>query len=186
METYAAGTTFANGMVAFLNIVLAYSGHVTYFGFASELKNPRDYTKALLMLQTTAIAVYTFVAVFIYYYIGPNVPAPALSATTPKVRVVAYAVASITIVIAGVVNGSVGAKQIYMRFWAWKKQPKVVHEKSFKSFSSWVAIVVTLWILAWIIAESIPTFEYVLALVAALLSGWYSCECPYLELRLPN
>lgn len=186
METFASGTTFVKGMIAFLNIVLAYSGHVTYFGFASELKDPREYTKALVMLQTTAIAVYTFVAVFIYYYIGPNVPAPALSATTPKVRIAAYAVASITIVIAGVVNGSVGAKQIYMRFWSWKKQPKVVQEKSFKSYGSWIAIVVTIWLLAWIIAESIPTFEYVLALVAALLSGWYSCKCLHLEMCLPD
>jgi hypothetical protein len=163
-------------MTSTLNIVLAYSGHVTYFGFASELKDPRDYTKSLIMLQSVAISVYTFVALVIYYYVGPNVPAPALSAATPRVRIAAYAVASITIVIAGVVNGSVGSKQIYMRLWQWKKAPEVVQEKSVRAYASWVGIVVALWIAAWLIAEAIPRFEYVLALVAALLSGWYSCE----------
>ena len=72
--------TFVQGMTAGLNIVLAYSGHITYFGFASELRNPKDFTKSLIMLQTTAIAAYTTVAVVIYYYGGQEVPAPALSA----------------------------------------------------------------------------------------------------------
>ena len=176
VEMVAKGSDLVIAMNAALNIVLAYSGHVTYFGFASELKDPKDFTKSLIMLQSTAIAVYTFVAVSIYYYGGKHVPAPALSSASPKVRIAAYAVASLTIVIGGVVNGSVGSKQIYMRLWQWKKQPKVIQEKSVKSLSSWFAIVVAFWFLAWIIAESIPRFEYVLALVAALLSGWYSCK----------
>ena len=165
-----------SSMTSALNIVLAYSGHVTYFGFASELKNPRDFTKSLIMLQTTAIFVYTFVALFIYYYVGPEVPAPALSAGREHFRMAGYGVASVTIVIAGVVNGSVGAKQIYLRLWQWRKQPEVVQAKTAKSIFSWVAIVVSFWVLAWVIAESIPSFEHVLALVAALLSGWYSCK----------
>jgi hypothetical protein len=169
-------TNLVKGMTSTLNIVLAYSGHVTYFGFASELKNPKDYTKSLIMLQTTAITVYTTCAFVIYYYIGPDVPAPALSAASEKVRIAAYAVASLTIVVAGVVNGSVGAKQLYLRLWQWKKNPQVVQEKSMRAYVSWVGIVVALWFMAWIIAEAIPKFEYVLALVAALLSGWYSCE----------
>ena len=137
-------TNLVKGMTAALNIVLAYSGHVTYFGFASELKHPKDYTKSLLMLQSTAITVYTTVALVIYYYVGPNVPAPALSAASKDVRIAAYAVASLTIIIAGVVNGSVGAKQIYLRLWHWKKQPQVVQEKSFRAYTSWTVIVVAI------------------------------------------
>lgn len=170
-------TDYIKGMTACLNIVLAYSGHVTYFGFASELKDPRDYTKSLIMLQSTAVTVYTIVAVVIYSYVGPDVPAPAISAASQTVRKAAYGVAVPTIIVGGVVNASVGSKQIYLRFWTWKGQPKVVQEKTWRSKLSWIATVVLLWSVAWIIAESIPTFEYVLALVAALLSGWYSCEC---------
>lgn len=172
---------FVQGMTSGLNIVLAYSGHITYFGFASELRNPKDFTKSLIMLQTVAVSAYATVAFVIYYYGGPNVPAPALSAASDTVRKVAYGVAMPTIIIAGVVNGSVGAKQIYLRIWQWKKQPNVVQEKSKRAYISWVGIVVTLWLAAWLIAESIPSFEYVLALVAALLSGWYSCKCPCLH-----
>ena len=169
-------TSLVSAMNAALNIVLAYSGHVTYFGFASELKDPRDFTKSLLMLQTTAITVYSTVAVVIYYYVGPAVPAPALSAAGAKVRLASYGVASLTIIIAGVVNGSVGSKQLYLRFWQWRNAPKVVQEKSMRAYSSWITIVTGIWVMAWIIAEAIPKFEYILSLVSALFSGWYSCK----------
>ncbi|KIW05361.1 uncharacterized protein PV09_03877 [Verruconis gallopava] len=167
-------TNFVHGMCATLNIILAYAGHVTYFGFASELKNPKDYNKSLVMLQSTAVIVYTVCAVIIYYFCGPYVPAPALSAASPEVRIAAYAVACPTIVIAGVVNGSVGAKQIYLRFWQLRKQPQVIQEKSKRAYFSWFVTVISIWVVAWLIASSIPKFEYVLALVAALFSGWYS------------
>jgi hypothetical protein len=174
--TVIGNTDLVKGMATTLNIVLAYSGHVTYFGFASELRNPKDFTKSLIMMQSIAITVYTTCAFVIYLYVGPNVPAPALSAASRKVRVAAYAIASVTIVVAGVVNGSVGAKQIYLRVWQWKKKPQVVQQKSTRAYVSWISIVAGIWFLAWIIAEAIPKFEYVLALVAALLSGWYSCK----------
>jgi hypothetical protein len=169
-------TGLIRGMNSALNIVLAYSGHITYFGFASELRNPRDFTKSLVMLMSVAIPVYAICAFVIYYYVGPGVPAPALSAATHKVRLAAYAVATPTIVIAGVVNGSVGAKQMYLKFWQWKGDVKVIQEKSFRAYTSWTVIVVAFWFVAWVVAESIPRFEYVLALVAALLSGWFSCK----------
>jgi hypothetical protein len=165
-------------MNAVLNIVLAYSGHVTYFGFASELRDPRDFTKGLILLQTTAITLYTLTAVVIYYYTGPDVPAPALGAATPIVRKIAYGLAIPTIVIAGVVNGHVASKYIYIRIWSSTKSGvKVIQEKSKRAYLSWAATCTVVWVVAWIIAEAIPTFKYLLALVSALFSGWYSCKC---------
>jgi hypothetical protein len=166
-----------SAMTSVLNIILAYSGHVTYFTFASELREPRDFTKSLIMLQTTAVVLYTTAAVVIYYYVGKGVPALALSAASPAVAKAAYGAASVTIVIAGVVNGSVVSKALYLRIWsATKAGPRVIKECSVRAYSSWFAIVVTVWVIAWVIAEGIPSFKHLLALVAALFSGWYSCK----------
>jgi hypothetical protein len=160
-----------------LNIVLAYSGHVTYFGFASELKDPRDFTKSLVLLQTTAVTLYTVTAVVIYYYVGHSVPAPALGAASPMVAKIAYGIASMTIVIAGVVNGHVAAKYIYLRVWsATRAGANVIQERSFRSWASWISICMGVWLVSWIIAEAVPSFKYLLALVSALFSGWYSCK----------
>ncbi|TID15516.1 N amino acid transport system protein [Venturia nashicola] len=167
-------TSFKEGMNAALNIVLAYAGHVTYFGFFSELKNPRDYKKSLILLQTTAITLYVLVAVVIYCYVGQDVKSPALSSAKPMIRKIAYGVAIPTIVIAGVLNAHVASTAVYR--WAWKKRghPMVYKERSLRAWVSWIVIVVTVWALAWLIAEAIPTFKYLLGLVSALFSGWYS------------
>lgn len=170
------GKEFMLGMNAALNIVLAYAGHVTYFGFFSELRNPRDYKKSLILLQTTAITLYVMVAVVIYYYVGPDVQSPALSSASPKIAKIAYGVAIPTIIIAGVLNAHVASTAVYR--WAWNKRgdPMVYKEKTARAWISWLVIVSTVWVLAWIIAEAIPTFQYLLGLVSALFSGWYSCK----------
>jgi hypothetical protein len=174
-------STFKSAMTSALNIVLAYSGHVTYFGFFSELKDPKEFKKSLILLQTTAITVYTIVAVVIYNYVGPDVRAPALSSASSKVAKIAYAVAIPTIIIAGVLNAHVASMAFYQFIWSKAKKPDVVKEKTVRAWASWIAIVGVVWFLAWIIAESIPIFEYLLALVSALFSGWYSCKWFQLE-----
>lgn len=62
------------------------------------------------------------------------------------------------------------AKQIYLRIF--EKNPSVVGQKSFKSVGTWTAIIATLWIIAWIIAESIPVFNDLNSLIAALFGSW--------------
>lgn len=172
-----ATTSLSNGMNMALNIILAYSGHVTYFGFASELRDPRDFKKSLIFLQTIAVTLYTIVAVVIYYYVGPGVPSPALGAASPLVRKVAYGIAIPTILIAGVVNGHVAARMIYLRVWkATKAGESVVCERTPRAYASWTAFVAVVWLFAWIIAEAIPSFKHLLALVSALFSGWFSCK----------
>ncbi|KAF2418785.1 amino acid transporter [Tothia fuscella] len=165
---------FAKAFISVLDIVLAYSGHITYFTFASELKDPRDFTKSLIMLQTTAVTMYSIAAAVIYYYAGASVPAPAINAATKRWGFAAWIVASVTIIIAGVVNGSVASKQLYYRFWAWRGASGVIKERTVRAWTSWVAIVCTVWLFAWTIAEGIPSFKHLLALVAALFSGWFS------------
>jgi hypothetical protein len=40
--------------------------------------------------------------------------------------------------------------------------------------SSWVAIALSLWIVAWIIAEAIPVFSNLLSLITALFASWFT------------
>ncbi|KAF1810290.1 hypothetical protein P152DRAFT_516157 [Eremomyces bilateralis CBS 781.70] len=162
---------FPHAMVALLNIIMAYSGHVAYFGFTSELREPKDFWKSLTMLLGSSSVLYIVTGCVIYYYVGTGVPSPALGAASPLVRKIAYGIAVPTIVVAGVINGHVASKHVYLRVW---RETSVPHERTFKSWSSWVGIVFALWVLAWIIAEAIPNFHHLLALVSALFCGWFS------------
>ena len=47
-------------------------------------------------------------------------------------------------------------------------------KRTFLSVGSWIAIALTGWIIAWIIAESIPVFNDLLSLISALFASWYA------------
>ena len=113
------------------------------------------------------------ISAIIYYYAGPLVTSPALGSASPVVTKVAFGIAIPTIIVAGVVNGSVACKYIYIRMW---KGTNVVHQTGFKSLSSWVGICAALWVVSWMLAEAIPNFNLLLGLIAALFGSWFSCK----------
>lgn len=63
----------------------------------AELKNPRDFPKALALLQTIDMTLYIIAAVVIYRYAGPDVSSPALGSASPLVSRIAYGIALPTV-----------------------------------------------------------------------------------------
>ncbi|KAJ5234855.1 uncharacterized protein N7469_004023 [Penicillium citrinum] len=160
-----------NGFQATLNIVLAYSGHMSFFSFQSELANPADYPKALIAFQVTDTTLYLVTALVIYRYGGPNVLSPALLSTSEIVSKVAFGISIGTIVIAGVVICHVGAKTVYVRLF---RGTHTMSERSFRSYGTWVLITFAMWTIAWVIAEAIPVFNDLLNMIAAAFCSWFS------------
>jgi hypothetical protein len=115
------------------------------------------------------------ISAIIYYYAGPLVTSPALGSASPLVSKIAFGIALPTIIVAGVVNGSVACKYIYLRMWA---GTDVVHQNNWKSLGSWWTICALAWFLSWVLAEAIPNFNLLLGLIAALFGSWFSCGLP--------
>lgn len=114
---------------------------------------------------------YLIVAIVTYRYAGADVKSPALGSTSPMVQKVAYGIAIPTILVAGVINGHVAAKYVYVRLFRGTDR---MSKKSWGSFGIWVLIVVILWTMAWIIAEAIPVFNDLLGLISALFASWFT------------
>jgi hypothetical protein len=127
----------------------------------------------LFVEQGIAITFYTTISIVIYYFAGPLVSSPALGSASETGRKIAFGFALPTIVVAGVVNGSVACKYIYVRMW---KGTDMVHKTNWKSLSSWCSICAVLWLVSWVLAEAIPNFNLLLGLIAALFGSWFSCE----------
>ncbi|KAL5120481.1 hypothetical protein ACEQ8H_001499 [Pleosporales sp. CAS-2024a] len=163
------------GLGPVLNIVLAYTGHVAFFSFQAELKDPRDFKKALFLEQGIAVVFYMTISVVIYYYAGPLVASPALGSASPIVTKIAFGIALPTIIVAGVVNGSVACKYMYVRMWS---GTNVVHQRSFRSMSSWYGICMVVWIISWLLAEVIPSFNTFLGFIGAMFGSWFSYAIP--------
>jgi len=58
----------------------------------AELQDPRDFPKALALLQGIDITLYIITAVVIYLYAGDDVASPALGSASPIVSKIAYGV----------------------------------------------------------------------------------------------
>jgi len=165
--------TFVPGFLAVSNMVFAYAGHPAFFTFISELKDPNDFPKALAFLQVSDISMYLIATVVIYYFAGDSVASPALNSASETVAKVAWGVAIPTIVIAGVVNGHVCVKYIYVRLLRNRKDD-LLHQRTWKSRCYWIGLGCTSWFLAWLIAEVVPVFNDMLAITSALFASWFT------------
>lgn len=90
-------TDLYHGFSAVCNIVFAFCGHAAFFGLMAELKDPRDFTKSLCLLQGVDISLYLIASVVIYRYAGDGVTSPALGSASPVVSKVAYGLALPTV-----------------------------------------------------------------------------------------
>ncbi len=169
---------FHKAFLTVANIIFAYAGHVAFFTFISELRKPEEFPKALCMLQGCDIGMYIITAVVIYYYAGDKVKSPALDSAGPLVRKIAYGVAIPTIVVAGVVNGHVAVKYLYVRLFRnggnGSSKGNLMYQTTLKARGIWVAINAVLWVVAWVIAEGVPVFNDLLGLTSALFASWFT------------
>ena len=171
------GMQFHEYFNSLTNIVFAYAGHVAFFAFISELRRPGDFNKSLAFLQISDISMYVFTAIIIYVYAGDGVKAPALDSANLLFSKIAYGVASITIIVAGVVNGHIAIKSTYVSL---NKRMKgdMMHEKTLRSVGIWVGITGSLWLLSWILAELIPVFSDIVGLTGAIFGSWFTFGMP--------
>ncbi|KAK1138532.1 hypothetical protein N8T08_002418 [Aspergillus melleus] len=167
--------SFQKAFLAVTNIVFAYIAHVAFFGYMSEMDEPRDFPKSLALLQIVDTCMYVVTAVVIYRYAGPDVASPALSSAGSIMKKVTYGLSIPTVIFSGVVLGHVAGKYVYVRLF---RGSNVMHQRSFASIGAWVAIGAILWVVAFVIAESIPVFNDLLSLISALFGSWFSYGLP--------
>ncbi|XHG03094.1 hypothetical protein AWENTII_006416 [Aspergillus wentii] len=170
-----AQPSLVTGVTAAANITFTYVTHNTFFSFIAEFEDPRDFPKALALLQTVDISLYIVTAVVIYYFTGNNVTSPALGSAGPLIAKIAYGIALPTIIIAGVMNAHIAAKTIYLRVFAGTDR---IHKRDLVATGSWIGIGLALWIVAWIIASAIPVFDDLLSLMTSLFATWFTFTLP--------
>lgn len=74
-------------------LVFTYSGTPAFFNIVAEMRDPRQYTKSLIVCQVLVTSVYIIVATVIYFYCGSYVASPALGSAGPLIKKVGYGIA---------------------------------------------------------------------------------------------
>ncbi|THH23101.1 hypothetical protein EUX98_g8082 [Antrodiella citrinella] len=173
--TVTSDLSFAKAFLAVTDIIFAYAGHVAFFTFISEMKRPQDFPKALFALQIADTTLYLIVGIVVYAFVGDAAVSPALGNTGVTLRKIAYGIALPTIVIAGVVNGHVCAKLVFIRIFRRNGvKSRHMNTHTFTGWATWIGIVAVIWLFAFLIAEVIPFFNDLLGVISSLFASWFT------------
>ncbi|KAK1674977.1 transmembrane amino acid transporter [Colletotrichum godetiae] len=166
-----AATTFVSGMNAFLNISYTFIGQITLPSFIAEMKDPRDFPKALWAVTIGEIIVFSIVGAVVYAFVGNQyMTAPAFGSLEEVYKKVSFSFMIPTLVFLGVLYASVSARFLFFRLF---KGTKHLHEHTVVGWGSWATILLALWLLAFLIAELIPFFSSLLSLMSSLFDSFF-------------
>ena len=165
-----AFASFSKVSMATSNILIAFTGHLAYLNVISEMARPRDFPKALALVQVVTTTFYLIVAVVIYQFAGQDVLSPALGSAPPLFRRIVYGLAVPTIIVAGVICALVAAKNLVKLYGQWMKHVTVDNCKP--RWPLWLTAIGCIWSVAFFLAILIPEFSNLLALIGAMFGTW--------------
>ncbi|KAI1489874.1 amino-acid permease [Biscogniauxia mediterranea] len=165
------GTTFVSGLNAFLNISYTFIGQITLPSFIAEMREPRDFPKALWACTILEILVFSIVGAVVYAYTGNQyMTSPAFGSLQPLFKKISFSFMVPTIIFLGVLYASVSARFIFFRIF---QDSRHKNEHTLLGWATWALILLGTWILAFIIANSIPFFNSLLSLMSSLFDSFF-------------
>lgn len=164
------GTGFVNGFSAFLNIVFTWVGQIMYPTFIAEMKDPREFPKALYAVTVAEFVLFSVTGIVVYRYTGQYTTAPAVGTLRPVFKKIAFAFVLPTTIIIGVLYASVVAKYLFGRIFMGTKH---YNNHTVVGWAGWIGCVTVTWVLGWVIGEAIPFFSSLLSLMSALFDCYF-------------
>ncbi|KAK4124532.1 amino-acid permease [Parathielavia appendiculata] len=165
------GTTFVSGLGAFLNISYTFIGQITLPSFIAEMRDPRDFPKALWACTIAEIVLFSIVGAVVYAYVGNQyMTAPAFGSLQPLFKKVSFSFMIPTIIFLGVLYASVSARFVFFRIF---QNSRHKNEHTVVGWATWTSILMATWIVAFIIAQVIPFFSSLLSLMSSLFDSFF-------------
>ncbi|CEJ80742.1 Putative Transmembrane amino acid transporter [[Torrubiella] hemipterigena] len=150
------GTTWVNGMAAFLNISYTFIGQITLPSFIAEMRDPREFPKALWACTIAEIAVFSVVGGVMYAYTGQYVTAPAFGSLHEGYKKISFSFMIPTLIFLGCLYASVTARFVFFRMF---RNSRHLSDHTVVGWSAWTGILLVTWIVAFVISQVIPFFN---------------------------
>jgi hypothetical protein len=147
---------------------------LTYY-LTDDMHTPSDYVKTLWWLGGSQIFIYTLTGSLIYLFVGQSVQSPALLSAGPLISRIVFGIALPVIFISGSINTTVVCRYIHGKVFA---NSSTRYVNSPRGWTTWLGLVFTVTILAWIIAEAIPIFSDILSISSSLFVSGLSYYIP--------
>ncbi|KAI1172344.1 transmembrane amino acid transporter protein-domain-containing protein [Nemania sp. FL0916] len=171
----AKDATFVDAFVALTNIVFAYSFAICQFSFMDEMHTPKDFVKSIWVLGIIEIVIYTLTGALIYSFVGQSVQSPALLSAGPLISKIAFGIALPVIFISGSINSTVIGRYVHGRMY---RDSVTRFINTPKGWITWILIIATITVVAWVLAEAIPFFSDLLAISSSLFISGFTFYFP--------
>ncbi|KAI7306818.1 amino acid transporter [Hortaea werneckii] len=168
--------SFAAGMVATCTVFVSSAGTSAFLPVISEMKNPRDFRKALFLCMSLITAAYLAFSLVVYRWCGQWVASPSLGSAGQTVKMVAYGVGLVGLIVSACLYLHVAAKYCFVRV---LRRTRHLQENTITHWVTWLGLTFGLGALAFALAMAIPIFQYLIALTGSI------CFAP-LALSLPG
>ncbi|KAJ5103040.1 hypothetical protein N7532_003569 [Penicillium argentinense] len=169
------GLTFSGAIVAANNIVFAYSFAGCLPSFMEEMHTPEDYIKTLWAMGGIQIVVYSLTGSIIYAFVGQGVQSPALLSAGPVISRVVFGIALPVIFISGSINTTVVCRYIHGKVY---RDSIIRYINTKQGWMTWIGLVFTITVIAWVIAEAVPIFSELLSIISSLFVSGLSFYLP--------
>ncbi|KAJ5587018.1 uncharacterized protein N7459_002783 [Penicillium hispanicum] len=167
--------TFSEAFIALSNIIFAYSFALCQFSFMDEMHTPRDFPKSIWALGLTEIFIYTLTGALVYAFVGQDVQSPALLSAGSLLSRIAFGIALPVIFISGSINTVVLGRLIHGRIF---KRSNIRFINTKMGWMTWLAVVLILTVLEFVVAEVIPFFDDLLSVISSLFVSGFTFYFP--------
>ncbi|GAW18768.1 hypothetical protein ANO14919_082500 [Xylariales sp. No.14919] len=157
--------TFVAAITSVSTIFCSGAGTSAFLPVISEMKRPKDYSKAVYLCMGIVTASYLSFSLVVYRWCGQWVASPSLGSAGDVVKKVAYGIGITGLLVSGCLYIHVAAKYLFVRILRNSRhfqQDTVVH------WTVWLLCTFGMSVIAFLIASGIPIFNYLLALAGSL------------------
>ncbi|KAL2829361.1 putative amino acid transporter [Aspergillus pseudoustus] len=161
--------TFAQGVSAVSSLIFACSATPIYFSIAAEMREPRHFTRSLVIAQIVSTLIYATIGIVVYYYCGSYVASPALGSAGPLIKKVAYGIALPGLMVTSTLFIHLSSKSIFVRV---LRGSVHLTSNSLVHWGTWLSCTLGVTLIAYIIASGIPFFNDLVSLIGAMLGSF--------------
>lgn len=152
-------------MTASATIFVSTAGTSAFLPVISEMARPKDFRKALYVCMVIVNAAYLSFSLVVYRYCGKWVASPSLGSAGPTMKKVAYAVGLIGLIVSACLYLHVASKYLFVRI---LRDSKHLQQNTFVHWGTWLSCTFGLSAIAFLLAEGIPVFNYLIALTGSV------------------
>lgn len=109
--------TFAEAVRAVSSLIFAYAGTPAFFNIVSEMRDPRLYTRSLMICQGGVTVTYIVIGVVVYYFCGSYVASPALGSAGPTMKKASYGLALPGLLVTTMLVLHVSLRPVISKLW---------------------------------------------------------------------